>query len=648
MSLKGSKFRRVFPDAETLTFDGGLNNAFSRTLIPNNESPDCKNVIFDDGAVGTREGIVKLNTAAVASAAIDGLYTRRDNTGVETMLAVCNGSVFALATTTFITIPSAQGVFTAGERVAFEQAENYAFMGTSSTIAYKWNGAEFTRMGVYPPTTTATVASANLVGALTASGEYRYKITFRNSNLVESDLGPVTSTFVISTTSGQNTMAAIPVAPTSWGVGSRRIYRNAAADTSVFKLVATIADNTTTTYADNVADAALGATAPTDNGVPPKFTACIWHRNRMFVNDVSNPNYVFYSEIGQPYTFPTTNFFKIGDKTSDLVRGFSSYGDNLLIFCDESVWLNVMTNVSDDTTWQQSPTTSPYGSRSPHGLAQIRLKDNNAILFPAVEGRVFVGFSAIIGAQVDVTASLNSVSTAGSFLQSDRISPDMASINTLYINSIYSMVYKQKVYISVPYGSNQTTNNRVYCVDFSLDNLNKPQPLSWVPFTGIAINQMTIYGGNLYGGDSAATGFVHKLVGTSTYSDNGTAIDSYYWTKEFSGYEDDANYTKDFRYVNVLFDNAGAYYMRVYYRVDGSNDAGNYTQINLTAPTSLWGTLVWNVNNWSASLDQSERRVYLGTTRGRKIQFKFSNENTAGQRFKVHRINFSYNIRGYR
>jgi hypothetical protein len=63
-------------------------------------------------------------------------------------------------------------------------------------------------------------------------------------------------------------LSGIAVGPSA--TTARNVYRSAAGTTTPLRLLATIADNATTTYSDTTADAALGATAPaTDNsGLP--------------------------------------------------------------------------------------------------------------------------------------------------------------------------------------------------------------------------------------------------------------------------------------------------------------------------------------------------------------------------------------------
>ena len=156
----GSRYEVIYPARAGVLFDGGLNTKFERSIIPDNESPDCLNVVFTNGAVATRGGTSKLNTTAVGSFVFDGLYTRRGDDSAETMIAFAGGSAWGLAGTTFTTIGSAQSVFTTANRVAAAQYRNNLFIGNGGVIPYKWNGSDFTRHGVYPLTNTVSIMCA--------------------------------------------------------------------------------------------------------------------------------------------------------------------------------------------------------------------------------------------------------------------------------------------------------------------------------------------------------------------------------------------------------------------------------------------------------------------------------------------------------
>ncbi len=633
-----AEYNVIYPgQTKQVLFDGGLDTKFEKSLIPDNESPDCANVIFKNGAVETRPGTSKLNTTSVGTFVCDGLYTRRDNTNQETMIAFHGGTARAFNGTSFITIGSAQSVFTAGIRVAAAQYLNNIFFGNGGVIPYKWNGTDFTRHGVYSPTNTVS-ALTNGAGNVPV-GTTTYKLTYLNSYLVESDVS--TGVTITIAASSVVSLTSLPLAPQSWGVSSRRLYRNDSSSGTTYKLITTISDNTTTVYTDNTS--AGTSNAPTDNGVPPKYSVCIYHQNRLFMNDAANPNYVWYSAIGAPFTVPSVNFFKIGDATSDLVKAFAIYDNALVIFCENSTWINYMTNGADDTTWRQAKIRSNFGTKSPFGTWMY----DNKVGYPAYQNTKFVGMGALNGDAVEPSATLLTISVAGSELLSDRIEPDMFNVQETYTPNISSMVFKNKAYVAVTYSSPNTTNNRIYLFDFSRSNLTSSETFSWSPFTGLNPAQFTTYGGKLYYGSSNTDGYVYQLE-TNTYDDNGSAINSYYWTKEFAGFKGHETLPKDFRKIKFLADLSGNYYMNLTWKTDSDSGSGQSKQVSLNPGGSLWGTMRWGMDVWGGGKAQYEFEIPLGQTQGKRIQFKFDNQNIAGQKFKIHRMSFTYNIRGQR
>lgn len=108
-----------------------------------------------------------------------------------------------------------------------------------------------------------TVGLAGAGAGNLSDGDYTYVVTLVNAN-GETHEGSESATVTVAdhTSDGQIDLSSIPIGAA--GTTARKIYRTEAGG-SAHKLVATINDNTTTSYRDNVADADLGATAPTEN-----------------------------------------------------------------------------------------------------------------------------------------------------------------------------------------------------------------------------------------------------------------------------------------------------------------------------------------------------------------------------------------------
>lgn len=113
-----------------------------------------------------------------------------------------------------------------------------------------------------PSAPTVALASPAAAGNVD-NGAHRYLCTYVTAT-GETQAGVVSASVVVADKSvnGKVTVTAIPLGGAA--VTSRKLYRTAAGG-STYLLLATIADNATTTYTDNIADASLGAGAPTTN-----------------------------------------------------------------------------------------------------------------------------------------------------------------------------------------------------------------------------------------------------------------------------------------------------------------------------------------------------------------------------------------------
>jgi hypothetical protein len=632
-----AKYDVTYPPRGRVALDGGLNTKYERSLIPDNESPSCLNVVFTNGAVETRAGSTKLNTAAVGSFAFDGVYTRRDSSGSETMVVFAGGTAWGLAGTSFSTIASAQSVFTAGSRVGTAQYENHMFIGNGGVTPYKYNGTAFTRHGVPVPSLSGFSGVVSATGGTFAAATYLYKVSYVNAQSAEGDVSSASTGLAVGL-NGSVEITGIPVAPTSHGVSARRLYR-ASGTAGSYERIATISDNTTTTFSDTNFPA--GAAAPTDNGEPPKYSVCVYHDNRLFMDDVQNPGFIWYTELFEPYTVKATNFIRVGDATGDICKGLDVYDNGIVVRGARDTYLNYMPS-TDPTEWRVIRVRNEFGSRSPFGAFLY----DNKLMYPVVANTKFAGFAALSGSSIDPEATVLDLATAGSDRKSDRIEPDMFQVAEAALGQISALVFKGKAYISVPYGSGVTANNRVYVFDFSRSNLAKRQDAAWSPLDGINAAQFTVYDGKLYYGSSSATGFVYQLE-AGVYTDDGSAIDCYFWTKEFSGVPGDENSEKDFRYVKLLVEKTGAFMMNVTARTDSDLGEGVAQQVDLDPGSTLWDDFIWGNASWGGGTQQEEVRIPLAL-RGKRIQLKFSNQNTAGYRFKVHGMNFNYNVKGKR
>jgi len=111
---------------------------------------------------------------------------------------------------------------------------------------------------VTAPTTGCTATLLNEAGNL--NGTYSYYVTFYTSD-GETEASSISNEVIL--VNQKMTLSSIQTSTDPLVVG-RKIYRNVSgvSDMVLKKLVATIADNTTTTYIDNIADGSLGVNVP--------------------------------------------------------------------------------------------------------------------------------------------------------------------------------------------------------------------------------------------------------------------------------------------------------------------------------------------------------------------------------------------------
>ena len=631
-------FRTVF---EMKTFDGGLNTRDELRQIDDAETPSCLNVVFEDRTVKTRQGSTQLNTAAVGSYTCDGLFTANYNNGTQSMIAVWDDTAYVLSGTTFQTISSSQGLYTAGSQVAFAMYLDVVFIGQGTTTPYKYNGTDFTRHGVPAPGNTTSAVTGGTAGG-NLNGDYLYKIAYVNSYSATGDL-QADAIGTITAANEDIVLTSLPVAPQSFGVAQRKIYRTDAGTTTPFKLITTINDNTTTTFNDNVASSAAGAEADTEAGLPPNWRYCIVHQDRLFVvEDNDEPQYVYYSNLGDPFIFPSTNFIKVSRGDGEKITGLGVHSNSVIVYKQNSVWAIYMPD-TNDSNWVLIKTDAKYGCASFRSIVDYL----GTQIYLALRNSKIVGFYGLRGGTAQPQAANLISSSLFSDDRSGTIEEDVFDFQESYGINVAGIEYRNKLYFCVTKGAGQTTNNRIYVYDLHKRTKSNRVIGSWVPWDGLNINQFTVFNGNLYASSSLANGLIYQLE-DGTYNDDGAAIDSYIWTKEFDEAAGDRDYEKDFRTAHFEVENTGNWDMGISYRTDSQDSTGALTRINLDAGGSNWNSFNWSEANWDAGVNRKNVKIVLGGTRGKRIQFRFDNRDTADSWFKVIIGRFYYNRRGLR
>ncbi|MEM7828031.1 MAG: hypothetical protein QW561_01680, partial [Candidatus Aenigmatarchaeota archaeon] len=345
------------------SLSGGLNTRQDPSLIADNECVIAENVDFDSkiGSVVTRKRIRRLNSTALAGRVI-GLYRYIKSTGVSYLIAETddtvtrriyystnNGSTFTLLTTR-----------TTGYVSAFVDYEDWLYFTDLNDEAKRWNGTSLTKWGISAPGTAPTLTVGE-AGNLT--GTYKYKVTFLNAEGTESGSSPASAEITVS---GQKiNLSNIPTSPDGQ-VAKRRIYRFGGTLTDYY-LVATINDNTTTTYTDNLPDTDVGALLdPYDRYPAPNAKTLDVHYNRIFAGNikhagVSYPHGFVWSRARRPENFyDPSDPDPAGRKGKEVVRVIEM-GESIYFFTKETI--SALRGSNEDTfyldpTYVQMPCQS--------------------------------------------------------------------------------------------------------------------------------------------------------------------------------------------------------------------------------------------------------------------------------------------------
>lgn len=205
-------------------------------------------------------------------------------------------------------------------------------------------------MGAQAPATAPTFA-ADTAGGNVPAGAHTYKITFLYYDFEESNGGPASAVHTVANPNNTVNLTSLPVG--GYGVTARKIYRDN--NDGAWLLVGTVADNTTTTFADT---AAVGTAAiPLTNNVPPSFKYIVTNLDRTWIAGIpGDPSVLKFSEAGLPDIFPSAN--EILCNPEDPITALVIYDKKVWVFNRNSIG-RILGNTRD--TFQYVPLPGSVG-----------------------------------------------------------------------------------------------------------------------------------------------------------------------------------------------------------------------------------------------------------------------------------------------
>lgn len=155
-----------------------------------------------------------------------------------------------------------------------------------------------------PTIITVALASPAIAGSVTA-GAHRYLATFVTAD-GETEAGTVSASVTVAdaAVNGKVELTAIPLGGSL--VTSRKLYRTVAGG-STYLLLATLSNNTATTYTDNIADASLGAAAPSTNTTSDPYLVTLIQAAREYCEVYTHRQFITATWDDKRRHFPNSN-----------------------------------------------------------------------------------------------------------------------------------------------------------------------------------------------------------------------------------------------------------------------------------------------------------------------------------------------------
>ena len=387
-------------------------------------------------------------------------WPRKD--GTKVLLAVIGSNLCKIGTDNKPTVLQALASADIG---FYSYADVFYFCDGSEY--YYYDGTNVYKVQLATPGSAPTLGNSG-GGSPLGAGTFKGKVVFYNSLGYESVASAEATVTIL--VGEQIDWSAIPIGPT--GTVGRKLYRTTVGG-SAFKLLTTIADNTTTTYTDIIADASLGAALVIDNNLTPikRCRRFIWHpkSQRIFAaRDSSDMAALYYSEAGQPEYFKETNILypTTGDGP---VYALTYIADAMVTVYQSSEWAWKGVDPDTDAEWYKLP--SNYGSKAHMTVA----------LTP--NGLTFLSEGAIISLSPGLIDS-NIAMIAGEELVANRtknlVSSIIRGITNYEIAAAVFDTMNDKHMLAYTNVASATRNSRILVLDWNLQRFTE--------YVGLAVN----------------------------------------------------------------------------------------------------------------------------------------------------------------
>lgn len=568
------------------------------------EASDIKNVALDrHGGTKVRKGRSCINSGAQLATYIHSMFWFKEDAGTDHLLLAAGAKIYddggGAGTPAECTLPI---TLTSDQMAYGDSMSGFFFYSNGSDVPIKYDGTDWTLMGVTAPAVAPTLADSSPGTLDAAEYNYCYMYVYKNVGLgyeAESAASPIATITVAALAQVNVTVVASAEAHVSY---IRIFRRNSIATT--WQLVVELA-NANATYSDTIPDASLGREI-TDmfEGVPAVTLNCLtkW-KNRLWgiagtklYNTVENKPEVWWSE--------SSDWIPI--ELGELAQFIFPFKNSLI------VWTTTQIKILYGDS-EQNFTLVPFlenvrlAARRPTQIADNKLRFLTLGGLYEFDGVTYNDNASEPINEDDTSSSngiLDSVPTALLYADAYWYPPDRTYV------------------LSVPYGSS-LYNSRTF-VDY-YDMHNKDDISSWSKWEIAFGAHCVAPDGSIYttSWETGREGYYYEEYSGTT--DDGTAISWYYITRDFD--MEDSSFDK-----RGLFIDGVARVEEDAVNLDMIVDFGAHTQRVIFAPPS--GD-VFDGDFFDAAYFAGPGRVEVHTSCdqeliGQYISFKISSSNVGG------------------
>lgn len=254
------------------------------------------------------------------------------------------------------------------------------FNGIDKNVIY--DGEKCYKLGIDAPATAATVVEG-IGGNLLADKTYTYVVVFYDPFTGHESQPSAEFSFTNGPADSQADITALPLSTDpDRPYLQRRIYRtknDAVAESELFYRIATIDDNTTTTYTDDTVDTLLSPSLRLErdefgffvNGVLPVCKFGVNFQGRLWAaGDPENPTAIYFTRVNDIQAHPASYTLNLTDYgTGDPITGIAATWDRIFAFTERSIW--EITAQGSFFTLTQRPVVPNIGAAGHWGIENV-------------------------------------------------------------------------------------------------------------------------------------------------------------------------------------------------------------------------------------------------------------------------------------